>query len=190
MGCMLVPLLASLAGALSVFATPDLTVARFERRTDVVLAFGLLAVAAISTIATSNLIVPLLALAFAMGASGPARPGRRRPYLLMGLAAFLVPFGIEWLGIAPDVLPGLQVTAQGVLFPGAASKLPALPLHLVVLVGTCVSLPPHAGDHRLPPRSTPRAAAPQARPLCTRGTSGTWRRATRCRVLSPELSTG
>jgi serine/threonine-protein kinase len=138
--CIVVPLVAALAMTLWVLFSRDLTVPRFERRTDVVVVLGLTAVASCALTMTSSVIVPVLALAFTMGAVGASRPARRPRYLAMGLCAFLVPFVVEWLHLAPDVLPGLQFVPGGAFIPAGATTLPALATRVLLLLATCASI--------------------------------------------------
>jgi serine/threonine-protein kinase len=140
MACILVPLAGALVMTVGVLVSRNLTAQRFERRTSWVVALGLLAVAACSLLGTSNLVVPVLALAFAMGAAGAARPGRRLRYMAMGLAAFLVPYLVEWLHLAPGVLPGMQFVPGGAFLRATAVEMPELPMRLLILVATCASI--------------------------------------------------
>lgn len=139
--CILVPLAATLALSAWVFSSSrELSVERFERRTDWVVGLGLLSVAACSVVATSLIVIPTLALAFAVGGAGAARPRRRRRYLVMSLAAFLLPFFVEWTHLAPTLLPGLTFISGGALIPLRAVGLPPLAFRALALVATCASI--------------------------------------------------
>ena len=140
LGAVLLPLVASLAVSVGVLVSRDLTTAQFEKRTDWVVGLGLAAVSCVAVVGTSNLCVPLLALLFVMGAAGAARPRRRARYMAMGLAAFLVPFLLEWSGLARAVLPGLRFVPGGILIPVASTELPELPVRFVLLATTCASI--------------------------------------------------
>jgi tRNA A-37 threonylcarbamoyl transferase component Bud32 len=138
--CILAPLLGALALTIWVLRARDLTIERFERRTDWVVGMAFAAVACVSLGATSNVIVPVLALTFAIGAAVASRPGRRLRYMGIGLAAFLVPFLLEWSHLLPAILPGLQFVRGGAFIPASVIDLPEFPTRIIILLATCGSM--------------------------------------------------
>jgi serine/threonine-protein kinase len=140
LACVIMPIGMAFVLSVAVLVSRGLTVQRFETRTDWVVGLGLVGVACCSLVVTSCVLVPVVALTFAVGAAGAARTSRRVPYMTMGLAAFLVPFVFEWAHLAPAALPGLQFVSGGALIPATAIDLPEIPFRVLLLAATCASM--------------------------------------------------